>query len=94
MSHHIWHRSAVGRHAVYDITLQHGLPSIIASPTLTHTHTHTRTHTNTHTHTHACTHTQVAKGLLKRYGYAYLATSISLSIVSFATFYALVSYGT
>ena len=38
MSHHIWHRSAVGRHAAYAITLQHGLPSIIASSAHTHTH--------------------------------------------------------
>jgi hypothetical protein len=36
---------------------------------------------------------EVAKMLFYRYGIAYLATSISLSIVSFGTFWVLVSYG-
>lgn len=35
----------------------------------------------------------IAKNMLKRYGVAYLLTSISFSIISFATMYALVSRG-
>lgn len=38
-------------------------------------------------------HGQQAKQLLKRYGSAYLITSISFAIVSFAACYALVSSG-
>ena len=43
-------------------------------------------------HVHA-SHGQQAKQLLKRYGSAYLITSISFAIVSFAACYALVSSG-
>lgn len=37
--------------------------------------------------------TQVAGELLKKYGVAYLVTSISFAIVSFASFYALFTVG-
>ena len=58
MSHHIWHWSAVGRHAAYAITLQNGLPSIIAPST--HAHTHGRSKTGQKSYKkHAHAHTRL-----------------------------------